>query len=198
MEIQSAEYKGSFVKKEDCPPPMLPEYAFIGRSNVGKSSLINMLCARKGLAHVSNTPGKTQTLNFYLINENWHLVDLPGYGYAKANRKTRKGFAHIITEYLTTRPNLACTFVLIDAYVPPQNLDQEFVNWLGECQIPFVLTYTKTDRLSNTQLNNSLAVIRGKLLESWNELPQEFITSAIRRTGREEVLKFIGQVNKSC
>jgi GTP-binding protein len=198
MEIISAEYSGSYVKLADCPPPKLPEYAFIGRSNVGKSSLINMLTGRKGLAHVSNTPGKTQTINFFLINGDWHLIDLPGYGFAKTNKKIRAGFVPMINEYLLDRESMRCCFVLIDVNVEPKKNDIEFLNFLGENQVPFVIAYTKADRLSNAQLHRSLAVIRAKLLESWETLPQEFITSAEYRTGREEVLDFIHQVNKKC
>mgnify|MGYP001351571300 CR=1 FL=1 len=196
MLIKDATFIGSFPGLEICPKPDKPEFAFIGRSNVGKSSLINMLCAQKGLAHVSQKPGKTQTLNFYLINESWHLVDLPGYGYAKTARKNRRAWSRMIADYLLHRESLQCAFVLLDANVPPQELDIEFINWLGENQIPFVLTYTKTDRLKSLQQAASIEAIRQALLESWNELPREFITSALRRTGREEILDFIEKVNE--
>ncbi|MCC6726151.1 MAG: YihA family ribosome biogenesis GTP-binding protein [Saprospiraceae bacterium] len=197
MEILSAEYSGSFIKIEDCPPPKLPEYAFIGRSNVGKSSLINMLTGRKGLAHVSNTPGKTQTINYFLINEDWHLIDLPGYGYARTNKSVRAGFIPMIADYLIGRETMLCCFVLIDVNVEPKKNDIEFLNFLGENQVPFVIAYTKADRLSKSQLHKSLTVIREKLLESWETLPQEFITSAEHRTGKEDVLNFIGGINKA-
>lgn len=196
MLIKDATFIGSFPGLEICPKPDKPEFAFIGRSNVGKSSLINMLCAQKGLAHVSQKPGKTQTLNFYLINESWHLVDLPGYGYAKTARKNRRAWSRMIADYLLHRESLQCAFVLLDANVPPQELDIEFINWLGENQIPFVLTYTKTDRLKSLQQAANIEAIRQALLESWNELPREFITSALRRTGREEILDFIEKVNE--
>ncbi len=198
MEITSAEYNGSFAKLADCPPPKLPEYAFIGRSNVGKSSLINMLTGRKALAHVSNTPGKTQTINYFLINEDWFLVDLPGYGYAKTNKKVRAGFVPMINDYLLGRETMVCCFVLIDVNVEPKKNDIEFINFLGENQVPFVIAYTKTDRLSKAQLHRSLEAIRPVLFESWETHPQEFITSAEHRTGREEVLDFIHQVNRNC
>lgn len=198
MEIITAEYSGSFAKLEDCPAPSLPEYAFIGRSNVGKSSLINMLTGRKGLAHVSNTPGKTQTINFFSINQSWHLIDLPGYGYAKTNKQVRQGFGKMITDYLLKREAMACCFVLIDVNVEPRKNDLEFLNFLGENQVPFVIAYTKADRLSKAQLNRSLEAIRKAFLENWDELPREFITSSEHRTGREDVLNFIGEVNKNC
>lgn len=198
MEIITADYNGSFVKIEDCPPPKLPEYAFIGRSNVGKSSLINMLTGRKGLAHVSNTPGKTQTINFFLINQDWYLIDLPGYGYARTNKTVRAGFIPMIGDYLKKRETLACCFVLIDSNVEPRKNDMEFINFLGENQVPFVIAYTKCDRVSKLKLHRNLTEIRKALLESWDELPTEFITSAEHRTGRDEVLNFIHETNKNC
>lgn len=197
MEILTADYTGSFIKVEDCPSTKLPEYAFIGRSNVGKSSLINMLTGRKGLAHVSNTPGKTQTINYFKINETWHLVDLPGYGYAKAGKKIREGFGPMIENYLLQREAMVCCFVLIDSNIEPRKNDLDFLNFLGENQVPFAIAYTKTDRLSKAQLERKLTAFRAALLESWETLPQEFITSAEYRTGREEVLDFIHQVNQS-
>jgi GTP-binding protein len=196
MEITEAKYTGSFPTLELCPEAKLPEYAFIGRSNVGKSSLINLICDRKGLAHVSKKPGKTQAINFYLMDESWYLVDLPGYGYAKTGRKKRSAFSRMISDYILKRPTLQCAFVLIDANVPPQDLDVEFINWLGENQVPFVLVYTKIDRLTKNQLESNLAAIRTTLLESWTELPQEFITSSEHSIGKEEIFKFIKKVNK--
>jgi GTP-binding protein len=197
MEIQNAAFTGSFAKVEDCPASQMPEYAFIGRSNVGKSSLINMLTGRKGLAHVSNTPGKTQTINFFNINENWHLVDLPGYGYAKVGKQVRAGFGPMIENYLLNRETLRCCFVLIDSNIEPKKIDLDFLGFLGEKQVPFVIAYTKTDRLSKAQLDRNLTAIRQALLEQWETLPQEFITSAERRTGREEMLNLIHEINKS-
>ncbi|MBI1227345.1 MAG: YihA family ribosome biogenesis GTP-binding protein [Bacteroidetes bacterium] len=198
MEITTAAYSGSFVKVEDCPASNIPEYAFIGRSNVGKSSLINMLTGRKGLAHVSNTPGKTQTINFFNINETWHLVDLPGYGYAKTNKKIRAGFGPMIENYLLKREALTCTFVLVDSNIEPRKNDMEFINFLGENQVPFVIAYTKCDRLSKAQLDRHLTAIRAAILESWETLPQEFITSSEYRNGREDILSFIQEVNNNC
>lgn len=182
---------------EDCPPTKLPEYAFIGRSNVGKSSLINMLTARKGLAHVSNTPGKTQTINFFNINEAWHLVDLPGYGFAKTPKKIRAGFGPMIENYLLKREPLICTFVLIDSNIEPRKNDLEFLGFLGENQVPFVIAYTKCDRLSKAQLDRRLTAFRNALLETWETLPQEFITSSQYSNGRDEILNFIHETNKN-
>lgn len=195
MEINKATYIGSYPGVAKCPNEERPEYAFIGRSNVGKSSLINMLCERKDLAHVSNTPGKTQLLNYYLIDETWFLVDLPGYGYAQISKKLRKSWEKMIKTYFRQRPQLLCAFVLIDSNIPPQAIDLEFINWMGENQVPFVLVYTKCDRMKSHQLTENLNAIREAILESWNELPQQFITSARSRMGREEVLSFIESIN---
>lgn len=191
MEVHQADFVGSYPKPTLCPTDKRAEFAFIGRSNVGKSSLINMLCGRKSLAHVSNKPGKTQLLNFYLINEEWYLVDLPGYGYAKRSKKERRGFGKMINSYFLERNQMYCAFVLLDSNIPPQDIDIEFINWLGEHGIPFVIVYTKTDRLKKRELEDNLDRIRTKLLEYWTHLPQEFITSARSRDGREELLTFI-------
>lgn len=196
MSVLQATYIGSFPKPGLCPTDGKPEYAFIGRSNVGKSSLVNMLTGRRSLAHVSNTPGKTQLLNFYLINEAWYLVDLPGYGYAKRSKKERRGFSKIIEQYFIKRQEMYCAFVLIDSNIPPQTIDIEFINWLGEHGIPFVLVYTKTDRLSKLKLEANLHTFREALLEYWTHLPPEFVTSSKDRTGREEILEFITTTNQ--
>lgn len=195
MEIREAEYIGSFVKEADCPKGNMPEYAFIGRSNVGKSSLINMLCAKKGLAHVSQRPGKTQCLNFFSINKSWYIVDLPGYGFAVTSKKNKEQWRLMIKEYLSKRENLQCAIVLIDVNVPPQKNDIDFINWLGKIQIPYVLAYTKTDRLKPSELQSNILAVQEALLEHWSELPQEFITSAELGTGRKELLKFVESVN---
>ncbi len=197
MEIKSANYIGSYPTLDKCPKPGLPEFAFIGRSNVGKSSLLNMLCGRKDLAHVSKTPGKTLAINYYLINYEWYLVDLPGYGYAKRAKSMRKSFSKMITDYFMYRETLACSFVLIDVNVPPRDNDMDFINWLGEAAAPFVIAYTKSDKLSNAKQEDSIATIQAKILESWETLPQQFITSSAHRIGREEVLGFIEGVNSS-
>lgn len=180
-----------------CPDDQRPEFAFIGRSNVGKSSLINMLCGRKSLAHVSNKPGKTQQLNFYLINEEWYLVDLPGYGYAKRSKKERRGFGNMINSYMLKRTEMYCAMVLIDSNIPPQDIDIEFINWLGENGIPFVLVYTKTDRMNKRTLEENLDRIRKKILQYWTHLPQEFITSSKTQEGKEELLAFINNTKQA-
>ena len=195
MYVSEVEFIGSFPSEERCPPPKLPEYAFIGRSNVGKSSLINMLAGRKNLAKVSQKPGKTQMLNFFRVDKAWHLVDLPGYGYARISKKARLSWQRMIWTYLEQRLTLQCAFVLIDANVPPQESDILFINRLGELQIPFVLAYTKTDRLNKPQLEQNINSFRQELLRYWSSLPREFITSAHTRAGREEVLNFIREVN---
>lgn len=196
MEVHQAEFVGSYPKVGLCPADNRVDFAFIGRSNVGKSSLINMLCGRKALAHVSNKPGKTELLNFYLINQEWYLVDLPGYGYAKRSKKIRRGFGKMINDYFLNREQLFCAFVLIDANVPPQDIDVEFINWLGENGVPFVLVYTKTDRLGKRQLEENLNLIRERLLEFWTHLPSEFITSSRTGEGREEILTFIANAKQ--
>lgn len=197
MEIHHSAYVGSFPSEAKSPQAGLPEYAFIGRSNVGKSSLINMLCDRKEMAHVSKKPGKTQMLNFYLIDKSWYIVDLPGYGYAKISKRKRAEWKRMIEGYLVKRNTLQCAFVLIDANVPPQKIDVDFINWLGEKRIPFVIIFTKTDRLKPEKLEENLEEIRKELYKYWHELPQQFITSSIDRGGREEILNFIGGVNQS-
>ncbi len=195
MIIKDAEYVGSFPSEAQCPKDGLPEFAFIGRSNVGKSSLINMLCERKKLAYISNKPGKTQTLNFYRINDAWYVVDLPGYGYAKISKKKRKEWERMTQGYLTKRQALQCAFVLIDANVPPQASDVEFINWLGEKRIPFVIAYTKLDRMKENQRDQHIEAIQQELLKHWHALPQQFRTSANKGWGRDEILQFIEQVN---
>lgn len=195
MEIHHVEYKGSFPSVLKCPEPKLPEYAFIGRSNVGKSSLINMLCGRNELAHTSKKPGKTQSLNFYLVDENWFIVDLPGYGYAKTSKVKRLEWQKMIRGYLIKRPTLQCAFVLIDANIPPQEIDVQFINFLGEMGIPFMIAYTKTDRPKPQELEENIEKIQSALLQHWNQLPRQFITSANLKTGREEILEFIQETN---
>lgn len=192
MEIVTAEFKGSFPNFAQGPKEEAPEFAFIGRSNVGKSSLINMLCGKKELAHTSQKPGKTQLLNYYLINQKWFIVDLPGYGYAKISKGKRKEWQKMIQDYLVRRPTLCCAFVLVDSNIPPQTVDVDFINWLGEMHVPFVLVYTKTDRLKPQELEANLEAIQNKLLEYWNELPQQFSTASNKGIGKEEILEFIG------
>jgi GTP-binding protein len=195
MEIKSAEFKGSFPSVSLCPSDNRPEFAFIGRSNVGKSSLINMLCKRKELAHTSQTPGKTQLINYFLINEDWYLVDLPGYGYARHSKVKRYEFQNMIYGYLSTRPNLYCAQVLVDSNIPPQKADIEFINKLGELSVPLVIVFTKLDRLSPTKRMENIELFKLELLKYWNEMPQYFLTSAEKGEGRKELLEFIHQVN---
>lgn len=195
MEVKKTTFIGSFPSVTKCPQDDRPEYAFIGRSNVGKSSLINMLCGQKNLAHTSKKPGKTQLLNYFLIDDSWYLVDLPGYGYARISKTKRKEWEKMIEGYLIKRTTLQCAFVLIDCNIPPQALDIEFVNWLGERRIPFVIVYTKADRLTSKKLEENISQIQESLLEHWNELPQQFVTSANKGMGRQEILDFIETVN---
>lgn len=196
MEIIKSEYIGSFPKEALCPKDNRPEYAFIGRSNVGKSSLINMLCDRKNLARTSKQPGKTQHLNYYIINDTWHLVDLPGYGYAKISKKKRAEWVGMIHTYFEQRQQLNCAFVLVDSNIPPQKIDVEFMGVLAERGVPFVIVYTKTDRMTPNQKASNIAKIRKELLKYWTELPQEFITSSNTQEGKEEILDFIEEVNE--
>ncbi|MHB1178556.1 MAG: ribosome biogenesis GTP-binding protein YihA/YsxC [Daejeonella sp.] len=197
MIIKSAEFQCSNTRTDKLPPPVLPEYAFIGRSNVGKSSLINMLVQKKGLAKTSQTPGKTQLINHFLINENWQLVDLPGYGYAKTSRSNRADWQKFISFYLRNRENLQCVFVLIDSRLDPQKVDVEFCSWLGENGLPFQLIFTKADKQSRMKSDQSVAKFRKELLEIFEEVPQHYITSAETQDGRDEILNFINGLNKT-
>jgi GTP-binding protein len=194
MEVQQTEFRGSFPSVQQCPADDRPEFAFIGRSNVGKSSLINMLTGRTNLARTSKKPGKTQLLNYFLINQQWHLVDLPGYGYAKISKKKRQEWERMIQDYLVKRLQMQCAFVLIDAMIPPQKIDIDFLDWLGKMRIPFVIVYTKTDRLKADELTQNLNAIRTELSNYWEPLPQEFITSSEKGIGRAEILSFIEEV----
>jgi GTP-binding protein len=196
MYINHVAFAGSYPRESLCPSDGKPEYAFIGRSNVGKSSLINMLVDRKNIAHTSGTPGKTQHINYYLVNNEWYLVDLPGYGYARISKSKRREWEQMIRGYLKKRMTLQCTFVLIDANVPPQQIDIEFINSLGEEHIPFMIVYTKTDRLKPHEVDDNIEKIQKALLEHWNILPQQFITSANTRLGAEPILELIGEVNQ--
>ena len=197
MIINSASYVTSNTDYRQCPPPILPEYAFIGRSNVGKSSLINMLTQRKGLAKTSQTPGKTQLINHFLVDNAWYLVDLPGYGYAKISKTERAKWEHMIYEYLRFRPNLVCTFVLVDSRHPPQKVDMEFIEQLGEEGIPFHLIFTKADKVKNHLLPDQIARYQEQLLETWEELPLSFVTSAEKSQGREPLLETIQTYNSA-
>lgn len=197
MIIKSAEFQCSNTRTDKLPPALLPEYAFIGRSNVGKSSLINMLVQKKGLAKTSQTPGKTQLINHFLINENWQLVDLPGYGYAKTSRSNRADWQKFISFYLRNRENLQCVFVLIDSRLEPQKIDIEFCSWLGENGLPFQIVFTKADKQSRVKTDQAVAKFRKALLEFFEEVPQHYITSAETQDGRDEILNFINDLNKT-
>tara|TARA_B100000780_G_C20969141_1_gene386931 strand:- start:164 stop:772 length:609 start_codon:yes stop_codon:yes gene_type:complete len=197
MKINNAEFVISNTDIEKCPKERIPEYAFIGRSNVGKSSLINMLTTRKYLAKTSGKPGKTQLINHFKINNNWFLVDLPGYGYAKVSKKDRSIFAKFIYEYLEKRENLICTFVLVDSRHEPQKLDMVFMEWLGNKGIPFVIVFTKMDKLSSSQLNKNIGKYETEMLKSWEEVPKSFRSSAESGLGKLEILKFIDSTNEA-
>ena len=195
MPVKQAEFLVSNSDPANCPKPDRPEYAFIGRSNVGKSSLINMLTSRSSLAKISGKPGKTQLINHFLIDNTWYLVDLPGYGYAQVSKTERGKFAALIDGYLTSRSNLLCIFVLVDARIEPQKLDLDFMSNLGERQLPFVIVFTKTEKIGATKLQATLENYRAKLLEEWEETPQFFVTSAVTAAGREDILSFIKPLN---
>jgi len=191
MLIKSAEFVMSNTDPGLCPETDRPEFAFIGRSNVGKSSLINMLMGKKDLAKTSSEPGKTRLINHFIVNDDWFLVDLPGYGYAKALRSSREKWIKFIRKYILERENLYCVMVLLDIRVEPQQNDLDFMNWLGENEIPFVMVFTKMDKLGIAVVEKNLAAYHEEMFKSWEELPQIFITSAEKGTGREELLDFI-------
>jgi GTP-binding protein len=195
MKIKSAEFVISNSEVAKCPKEKFPEYAFIGRSNVGKSSLINMLMQKKNLAKTSGRPGKTQLINHFLINTNWFLVDLPGYGYARVSKSSKRVFQRFITEYFSKRKQLALAFVLVDCRHEPQKVDLEFMQWMGENQVPFSIIFTKQDKVKPNALKRNIEFYTQKMLESWEEMPNYFITSSSNGTGRDEVLNYISEVN---
>ncbi|MDG1189096.1 MAG: ribosome biogenesis GTP-binding protein YihA/YsxC [Flavobacteriales bacterium] len=195
MQVKYAEFIISNTDIKKCPAPNLPEYAFIGRSNVGKSSLINMLTERKSLAKVSGRPGKTQLINHFLINKNWYLVDLPGYGYAGVSKTKRLEFSQFIKKYLLKRENLMCLCVLLDSRLKPQAIDIEFMQWLGENNIPFVICFTKQDKLSKTESAKNLVHYKKEMLKSWEELPTIFLSSSVNKNGKDELLEFVEKTN---
>ena len=197
MDINQSKFIISNSKVEDCPNSKLPEYAFIGRSNVGKSSLINMLTDRKSLAKVSGKPGKTRLINHFLINKTWHLVDLPGYGYAKVSKSEKKVFQKFITDYFKKRKQLVNAFVLIDSRHEPQKIDLEFMQWLGENAVPFSIIFTKADKLKPNALERNIAHYISVLMEYWVELMPQFISSSKDKTGRDDILKYIGNINQT-
>lgn len=197
MEIKSAEFVISAPRVSMCPADTKPEYAFIGRSNVGKSSLINMLCRNKKLAKTSATPGKTLLINHFIINKEWYLVDLPGYGYAKRSKSEVAKLDQMIRGYILGREQLVNVFVLIDIRLEPQAIDVEFINWLGLSNIPFSLVFTKADKLSQAKARANVAAYEKKMLETWEEMPPYFVTSSEKQQGRDEVLDYIEQINRS-
>lgn len=197
MEIKKAEFTLSAPMVSMCPKDNKPEYAFIGRSNVGKSSLINMLTNRKGLAKTSATPGKTLLINHFIINDEWYLVDLPGYGFAKRSKKELQKLEQMISGYILQREQLVNVFLLIDVRLEPQKIDQEFIQWLGDSSVPFAIVFTKADKLSATKVNQNVEAYKKVLSETWEELPPIFITSSDKKTGREEVLDYIEEINQS-
>ncbi|QEM11936.1 ribosome biogenesis GTP-binding protein YihA/YsxC [Mucilaginibacter rubeus] len=197
MIVKSAEFICSNSQVSKLPPPVKAEYAFIGRSNVGKSSLINTLTGKKGLAKTSQTPGKTQLINHFLINESWYIVDLPGYGYARASKTEKAKWDKFIHTYLDKRESLQCVMVLIDSRLEPQKIDLEFCNWLGEKGLSFVLVFTKADKQSSVKTDQSIAKFRKALMATFEEAPQFFITSSETQLGREEILEFIDVVNQN-
>lgn len=197
MQIKSAEFVRSNSDVDKCPKDRLTEYAFIGRSNVGKSSLINMLMQRKGLAKTSGRPGKTQLINHFLINKEWYLVDLPGYGYARVSKSTKKTFQKFITDYFEKREQMALAFVLVDCRHEPQPIDMEFMEWMGTNGIPFHIIFTKADKLKPMALERNIKAYTEKMLETWEEMPKYFITSASNSSGRDEVLDYIEKLNST-
>ena len=195
MQIRSATFVKSSQNLSQCPEGDRPEYAFIGRSNVGKSSLINMLVGRKNLAKTSSTPGKTRLINHFVINEAWYLADLPGYGYARVSKKDREKFSKMIREYAIHRENLVCFFVLVDSRIPRQGLDLDFIEWLGDNNLPFVIIYTKTDKINQRVKSKNLAELKRHLSKTWAELPLIIESSAAKGLGKEDILSFIEGTN---
>lgn len=197
MQIKSAEFVMSNSDVAKCPKDRLPEYAFIGRSNVGKSSLINMLMLRKNLAKTSGRPGKTQLINHFLINKNWYLVDLPGYGYARVSKSSKKTFQKFITSYFELREQMILAFVLVDCRHEPQPIDLDFMTWMGEKGIPFNIIFTKADKLKPKALERNIKVYSNKMLETWEVMPKYFVTSASNSKGRDEVLNYIEEISQN-
>lgn len=195
MEVKKAVFVKSAEQLKDCPKPDKPEYAFIGRSNVGKSSLINMLVNKSDLARVSSSPGKTITINHYLINDAWFLVDLPGYGYARRSKTMRQDWENHLEEYLKERENLQCLFVLIDSRIDPQDSDLEFLNFLGNLGVPFAIVFTKIDKLNQSMRAKNMKAFTDEVLKNWEVLPPVFQTSSIEKKGRDKLLKYIDEVN---
>ncbi len=196
MIIKTATFVKSSSRWQECPEAVLPEYAFIGRSNVGKSSLINAMLNHKDLAKTSGTPGKTQLINHFLVNDEWYLTDLPGYGYARVSKSIRRDFEKLITNYILNRKNLVNLFILVNARHAPQKIDLEFIEWVGEHGTPFSLVFTKADKLKPMELQKNVEHYKAELLKSWEELPELYVTSAEKKTGGEEILSFISRTNE--
>lgn len=196
MKITKAEFISSYADVRKCPAPDKAEFAFIGRSNVGKSSLINMLTQTKDLAKTSSKPGKTQTINHFLINETWYLVDLPGYGYASVSKTLREGFGQMIEDYVQKRENLSCIFILIDSRLEPQKSDLSFINWVGSKGVPLAIVFTKVDKLKLNEMQRNIQQFKKAVLADWDELPPMLVTSSEKKTGRDEVLDFINDALK--
>ena len=196
MVIKTAVFVISSQKLQDCPEPNMPEYAFIGRSNVGKSSLINAMMNHKDLAKTSQTPGKTQLINNFLVNDSWSLTDLPGYGYAKVSKSLRKDFEKLITNYILNRKNLVNLFVLVDVRHTPQKIDMEFMKWLGESSVPFSIVFTKADKMKSGGADRNVEAYKTELLKTWEDLPDIYVTSAEKKTGTDQILKFISETNQ--
>jgi GTP-binding protein len=197
MEITEAKYVASYPTVTKCPPPNKPEYAFIGRSNVGKSSLLNMFCNHKGLAKTSSKPGKTQMINYFDINQKFYFVDLPGYGYAKISKTQRKKWRSMIENYLLQRTSLACACILIDANIPPQEIDLEFLDWGGKVNLPIVIIFTKADKSKPEKVEKNILAFKEKMLENWEEMPKYFVTSANEgELGKGEFLEFVNSINE--
>lgn len=197
MEIKSSEFVTSAPSVSQCPNDVKAEYAFIGRSNVGKSSLINMLCNHKGLAKTSSTPGKTLLINHFIINKEWYLVDLPGYGFAKRSKTVQQKLQNMIASYILQREQLVNTFVLIDIRHAPMAIDVDFINWLGQSSVPFAVVFTKADKLTPSKAKQNAEAWMKALKDTWEELPPYFITSSEKKTGRDEILNYIENINKS-
>ena len=194
MQIKTAEYLMSNDDYRKCPKPDKPEFAFIGRSNVGKSSLINMLTSNSKLAKISSSPGKTQKINHFVINNSWYLVDLPGYGYAKVSKSQRTVFKNMIDGYILNRQNLVNLFVLVDSRLEPQNIDVEFINWLGVSRVPFTIIFTKSDKLGPNALKANVDVYKDHLSQTWESLPDMLVSSAVSKMGQEEILDYIQNI----
>ncbi len=198
MQIKSARFIISNTKQSACPAGTLPEYAFIGRSNVGKSSLINMITGVNDLAKTSSRPGKTVLINHFLVNEKWYIVDLPGYGYAKVSHSAKESIYKMITDYVLKRQQLACLFVLIDIRHEPQQIDLDFIDFLGESEVPFALIFTKSDKIKQSEMNRNIENYKKEMSKNWEEIPTMFITSSVNKNGRQEILDYIESINKSA